>query len=359
LNPESASPIAALFLPEGDQFSLEPLGTGLIHRTWLVVPEQGPRFVLQELNTRVFPDPERLLRNLGVLQSHFRSRGTASRTWPELLMTLRGEPSVRDAAGGCWRALRFIPGTTLGAIQTQAQAEEVGCALGEFHASFRELDPALLEAPLPDFHIAPTYLARLDALRTRARLDDDECAREALEFVEARRGFVPVLEDAKARGLLPCRIIHGDPKLDNVRFDVDARRALCLLDLDTVQAGLWHYDLGDCLRSCCNRAGEVPPDPRAVEFDLALCEAILRGYRRRVGADFPAPERAFLFDAIRLLPLELGIRFLTDHLAGDVYFKTARRGQNLERAIVQFRLVASIERNEAAIREIIAAWDGA
>jgi Ser/Thr protein kinase RdoA (MazF antagonist) len=329
----------------------------LIHRTWLVVPEEETRFVLQELNTRVFPDPERILRNLRVLQSHLRtSRGAAPRTWPELLVTRRGESCVRDAAGGFWRALRFIPGATFGGIETNAQAEEVGRALGEFHACFRELDPTLLEDPLPDFHIAPTYLAHLDALRARVRLNDDEGVRQAIEFVEARRGFVPVLEDAKARGVLVCRIIHGDPKLDNVRFDAEGRKALCLLDLDTVQAGLWHYDLGDCLRSCCNRAGEVPLDPRAVKFDLALCQAILRGYRQRVGADFPALERAFLFDAIRLLPLELGIRFLTDHLAGDVYFKTARRGQNLERAVAQFRLVESIEYNEAAIREIIAAW---
>lgn len=355
MNPESAPRVAALFLPEGERFSLEPLGTGLIHRTWLVVPEEGPRFVLQELNTRVFPDPERILRNLRVLQSHLRSRGAASGIWPEFLISRRGEPCVRDAVGGFWRALRFIPGTTLGGIETSAQAEEVGCALGEFHVCFRELDPALMEDPLPDFHIAPTYLARLDALRTRVRLDDDEGVHEALEFVEARRSFVSVLEDAKARGVLTCRIIHGDPKLDNVRFDAEGRKALCLLDLDTVQAGLWHYDLGDCLRSCCNRAGEAPPEPRAVKFDLALCEAILRGYRQRVGADFPAPERAFLFAAIRLLPLELGIRFLTDHLAGDVYFKTARRGQNLERAVTQFRLVESIERNEAVIREVIAA----
>lgn len=357
VNPKSPSQVAALFLPERERFALQPLGTGLIHRTWLVVSEEGPRFVLQELNTRVFPDPERILRNLRVLQSHFRSRGAASGIWPELLISRYGEPCVRDAAGGVWRALSFIPGTTLGGIETIAQAEEIGCALGEFHACFRDLDPALLENPLPDFHVAPTYLARLDALRTRVRLEDDEGVREALEFVEARRSFVPVLEDAKARGILVCRIIHGDPKLDNVRFDAEGRKALCLLDLDTVQAGLWHYDLGDCLRSCCNRASESPADPCIVKFDLALCEAILRGYWQRVRVDFPAPERAFLFAAIRLLPLELGLRFLTDHLAGDVYFKTTRRGQNLERAVTQFRLVESIEHHEAEIREVIAAWD--
>ncbi|MDD2768631.1 MAG: aminoglycoside phosphotransferase family protein [Methylococcus sp.] len=354
LDPES---IAARFLPEGEGFRAEPLGEGLINQTWLVSPAASPRFVLQRINARVFPHPERIAANLRRIQAHIRAGCPEfAEYWPDLIAPRVGGDAVIDTEGGHWRALRYIEGSrVLGRIATERQAVEVGRVLGAFHAALGEIDCAELEDTLPDFHIAPGYLAGLDAVSTAARIAADPSVRQALDFVEARRDFVPVLEQAKAAGRLRLRVVHGDPKLANILFDRAGERALTLIDLDTVKPGLVHYDIGDCLRSCCNRSGESPGDPESTRFDLALCEAIMTGYLSEAGNMLTAEDREHLYDGIRLIPLELGIRFLADHLAGDVYFRTERRGQNLYRARVQFRLAECIEENEAALRRIITA----
>jgi Ser/Thr protein kinase RdoA (MazF antagonist) len=351
--PES---IAARFLPAGEDFLVEPLGEGLINQTWLVSPAASRRFVLQRINARVFPHPERIAANLRRIQTQVRrGRSGFAEHWPDLIAPRAGGDALVDAEGGHWRALRYIEDSrVLERIATERQALEVGRVLGAFHAALAEVGSASLDDPLPDFHIAPGYLAHLDTVRTAAAGLDDPAVRQALDFVEARRDFVPVLERAKAAGRLGPRVIHGDPKLANILFDREGERALTLIDLDTVKPGLVHYDIGDCLRSCCNRSGESPEDPGATHFDLALCEAILRGYLSAAGHMLTAEDREHLYDAIRLIPLELGVRFLADHLAGDVYFRTESRGQNLYRARVQFRLVECIEEDEAAIRRIVA-----
>lgn len=349
--------IAARFLPAGEGYGVEPLGDGLINQTWLVSPTASPRFVLQRINARVFPHPERIAANLRRIQAHVHgSRSDFAEHWPDLIAPREGGDTVLDAEGGHWRALRYIEGSrVLDRIATERQAVAVGRVLGAFHAALGEVDCAELEDSLPDFHVAPGYLAGLDAARAAAGGLDDPSLRQALGFVEARRGFVPVLERAKAAGLLRLRVIHGDPKLANILFDRAGECALTLIDLDTVKPGLVHYDIGDCLRSCCNNSGESPEDPESTRFDLTLCEAILRGYLSEAANMLTAADREHLYDAIRLIPLELGIRFLADHLAGDVYFRTESRGHNLHRARVQFRLVECIEADEAAIRRIVAA----
>jgi Ser/Thr protein kinase RdoA (MazF antagonist) len=179
--------------------------------------------------------------------------------------------------------------------------------------------------------------------------------RDCLAFVDARAATVDVLEKAKASGALPLRTVHGDPKLDNVLFDSASGRAVGLVDLDTVQPGLLHYDLGDCLRSACNPAGESPPDPAAARFDLELARAILASYLAETRGFLTAAELDYLPEAIRLIPLELGMRFLADHFDGDRYFKVEYRGHNLLRARTQFALTASVEARLDAIRATIAA----
>ena len=164
-----------------------------------------------------------------------------------------------------------------------------------------------------------------------------------------------MLEDAKGSGQLQLRPIHGDPKVNNVLIDAASGAAIGLVDLDTVKPGLIHYYIGDCLRSACNPAGEEAADWRAVRFDTGFCAALLEGYAVAARPMLTADDVAFLYDAIRLLAFELGVRFLTDHLAGDVYFKIRQPGQNLQRALVQFALAASIEAQEAEIRAIVAA----
>ena len=166
-------------------------------------------------------------------------------------------------------------------------------------------------------------------------------------------GLATVLEDALAAGRIPLRVIHGDPKIDNILFHVTDGHALALIDLDTVQPGLIQHDLGDCLRSCCNRGGESA-ELGAVRFDLGICEQIVSAYAAETRGFLTAADLAVLYDSIRLMPFELGLRFLNDHLEGDRYFRVTHRGQNLHKAGIQFALLADIEAREQAIRAVIA-----
>jgi len=177
--------------------------------------------------------------------------------------------------------------------------------------------------------------------------------------VEKRREWCSVLEDARERGELKLRPIHGDPKIANVMIDDATGKGTCIVDLDTVKPGLIHYDFGDCLRSCCNPGGEETRDLSQVYFDTDLCRPIIRGYLAHARSFLSDADRHYLFDAIRLIAFELGLRFFADYLAGDVYFKTHYDGQNLNRARVQFRLTESIETRENVIRRVLdEAFDG-
>lgn len=328
-----------------------PLGRGLINDTYLVSAASF-RFVLQRINHHVFPDPPAVMANLRVLSDHVHRLRTdpAARGWrlPEIIRTRAGEDFFRDGEGGYWRALSFIEGARgVALLENEAQAEQVGRALGRFHVLAGGIPTEVLHDTLPGFHIAPAYLAQFDRVVARPRRESDSTElREALDFVETRRLGIGVLEEAKHRGELRNRVIHGDPKLDNVLFDEATGHAVSLIDLDTVKPGLIHYDLGDCLRSCCNRAGESAGNTET-RFDLDVCRAVLRGYFSEARDFLTAADRHYLYDAIRLLPFELGLRFLTDHLAGDVYFKVEARGQNLQRARAQFRLAESVEGQRA------------
>jgi Ser/Thr protein kinase RdoA (MazF antagonist) len=171
--------------------------------------------------------------------------------------------------------------------------------------------------------------------------------------VEARRSLVPVLERAKAQGKLTVRPTHGDPKVNNVLLDAITGQAVSLIDLDTVKPGLVHYDIGDCLRSGCNLLGEETDRWETVSFDLGVAHAILQGYLSQAREFLSSTDWDYLFDAIRLIAFELGLRFFTDYLAGNVYFKVNHSEHNLVRALVQFKLTESIESQEAALRTII------
>ena len=280
---------------------------------------------------------------------------------PRIIVGRDGKDYVADRDGGFWRALGFIENTrTFETLANAAQAGEVGFALGRFHALVHDLDPARLHQTLPGFHNAPGYFARF--LRASARPRIVAASPEllyCLGFVEARWDLTRVLETARRDGRLALRVIHGDTKLNNFLFDTDSGRAVSLIDLDTVQPGLIHYDIGDCLRSCANPAGESPADPGTVRFDLDIGRALLKSYVAETRHFLAPADYRHLYDAIRLIQFELGLRFLTDYLEGDHYFKTERPGQNLYRARVQFALVADIERQEEKIKTLVAELAGA
>jgi Ser/Thr protein kinase RdoA (MazF antagonist) len=337
-------PIARQF--SGTSAAVLPLGNGLINETYLVTTAAEP-FVLQCINAHVFPEPEAVQANLAEIGRHLDSKAPAAVKLqiPRLIKSETGRDAVRDEQGRIWRAISYIAdAVSLEALGGLHEARQVGFALGHFHRLLSDLNPLLLKDTLPGFHITPAYLAHYHEVLATAgpkRVNKD-CA----AFIDRHQFLADDLEAAKRQGLLPLRIIHGDPKLNNFMFDRNCQTVIGLVDLDTVKPGLLHYDIGDCLRSCCHRLENDA-------FDPEIGEAILASYLSEAGHFFTGPDYESLYPAIRLIPFELGLRFYTDHLEGDRYFKTEEPEQNLQRALGQFRLCESIIGQERAVRRLI------
>ncbi|MDD5276024.1 MAG: aminoglycoside phosphotransferase family protein [Methylovulum sp.] len=322
---------------------LQPLGNGLINDTYLVTTAAAC-FVLQRVNRQVFPVPELISANLLALNQHVRQKVGAKLQLPEMLRTNAGQLFYQADNGDFWRAQSFIADTkSLETLGSSADAEQAGFALGHFHHLFSDLDPVLLHDTLPGFHITPRYLSHYHKVLRQASIKDPYCG----DFIEQFGHFADMLEQAKQQGLLPLRVIHGDPKLNNFLFGITTRRAVSLIDLDTVKPGLVHYDIGDCLRSCCHVE-------ETDEFNLAICAVILKSYLAEAGSFFSPADYDYLYPAIQLIPFELGLRFYTDYLEGNRYFKVTGPLQNLQRAQGQFRLTASILAQEVEIKALIA-----
>lgn len=355
---------AEQFAGTGRLLKILPFGSGIVNETFLITVSgnQENKYILQRINTAVFPQPELIMHNLRVVTDHIRQKLAGSpsllnRRWeiPLACSAKDGRDCFIDGQGGFWRALRFIDrAVTFETISAFPQPCEAGHALGIFHALISDLEPESLHDTLPGFHITPRYLACYDTAAARVAHpaptpETEFCQR----FIEQRRKGAAVLEDARRDRVLALRAVHGDPKLSNILVDPETRQAVSMIDLDTVKPGLVHYDLGDCLRSCCNPAGEETECWEDVCFEIDLCEQILKGYCAEADCFLAPADYTYIYDAIRLIAFELGLRFFTDFLAGNVYFKTRFKEQNLCRALVQFKLAESIEAQEKDIRALV------
>ncbi|MEJ2069883.1 MAG: phosphotransferase [Syntrophobacterales bacterium] len=355
--------IARQFVRQGEVLEVLAYGSGNVNDTFLVtVDTPGEwRFILQRLNSAVFRRPELVMGNFRIVTEHVQQLlqrqplGSDRRfELPRLLLTRDGRDLVVDEAGNCWRALSFIEGAeTFDIIKDEDQAREVGRALGLFHYLLADLPARRLADTLPGFHVTPGYLKHYDEVLAKHGAGRSPEVAYGLRFVEQGRTWAGVLEEAQAQGKLSRRPIHGDPKVNNVMLDTATGQAVGLIDLDTVKPGLVHYDIGDCLRSGCNPQGEETEDWETVRFEPELARALLQGYVARARDILTDHDWAYMFEAIRVIAFELGLRFFTDYLAGNVYFKARHPDHNLIRALVQFKLTESIVSQEKAIRGII------
>jgi serine/threonine protein kinase len=358
---EHISRVLARYFPEGRVSRITELTSGNVHDTYLVSLDSGDKkMILQRINDKVFRQPDLLMENMlrvnEYLSQQYRRDGHEAGRGLEPVhhcRTLDGRDYVIDENGCYWRGLEYIGGAVAyDRIENAEHALEAGRALGIFHRLLAGLEQKTLHDILPGFHRVPEYLAQYDRVLSACGAAASTEAEFCRAFIQERRKWASVLEDARRDNILRQRIIHGDPKISNVLIDDKDGRARALIDLDTVSAGLIHYDIGDCLRSCCNTSGEETTSFTEVAFDLTLCRRILTGYKAGAAAILDRHDVVYMYDCIRLLAFELGLRFFTDHLAGDRYFKVAYRGHNLSRAMVQFVLTLSIEKQETAIRDL-------
>jgi Ser/Thr protein kinase RdoA (MazF antagonist) len=364
----SLEQLAARFDVPGRLVSIEPTGRGNVNDTYLAVFRTAfseSRIIIQRVNKRVFPHPAWIMSNLRLVTEHIHRRiereaRAADRIWqiPRVIPAKGGRDYFKDSAGDYWRGLSLIASAaSFDKVQGAEHALEAGTVLGQFHRLVSDMKLAGLRDTLPGFHETPGYLARYDKTCARKeaakRLGTGLEARRLARFIEGRRAVADTLEAARRRGELVPRLIHGDPKVSNIMIDDVTGRGTSIVDLDTVKPGLTHYDFGDALRSICNPAGEEAHDLAQVRFDTDLCEAFLKGYMPRAKDFLTEADRRYLYDSIRLIAFELGLRFFEDFLAGNKYFKVASEDHNLRRARVQFRLCESIEAREKAIRAVL------
>jgi aminoglycoside phosphotransferase (APT) family kinase protein len=269
--------------------------------------------------------------------------GDLERRCLRAIATRAGASCHSDESGAVWRASVFIEGAlSVDVPESPAQAAEAARAFGAFAAQLAELDPATLAESIPHFH---DFAWRVDALERAVAADEHGRARAATVDIEAARRLARDVERALARegaASLPLRVVHNDCKLNNVLFDARTGEGLCVIDLDTVMPGSVLADFGDLARTAACAAPEDEPDLARVRVDARLYEALVQGYLAGTGTLLTPVEIALLPLAGPLIALETGIRFLTDHLSGDVYFRIHRPGHNLDRARVQLRLTEQL-----------------
>jgi len=345
----------------GEIIDITPFGQGLINDTFKVSTEnsQHTNYILQKINRNVFSQPRLIIDNIRITLEHINKKHSDSDklVFPKLCATKAGEFFAVDQDQQIWRMLEFIENTiAYETITSTSLAEEVGHTLGHFHCLTHDLNPEKLNDILPHFHITPSYYREYCAAlksHSTVKTENDKRFLFCQNFIESRKMTIDILEKAKAAGDLSIRIIHGDPKLNNILFDKTSNKAKSIIDLDTIKPGLVHYDLGDCIRSCCNPGGENPKKASDISFDFIQAKSLLGGYLEQARRFMSATDITFIPDAIRLLPIELGIRFFTDYLVGNKYFKTQYAEQNLERAQAQFLLAADIEKKLPKLKQLL------
>ena len=356
-------PIISRFSIPGTMIKAEPFGRGLINDTYVCeFRENGTlrRYILQRINASVFKHPEQVMENVeavtGHIVAHLRAQGVENpyAVTPALVHTREGSSFHLDASGAYWRMFHFIEaGMVFDTIKDIKHAYEVGRGLGRFQALLADMDPVTLHDTLPGFHHTPLSLAAYDdALKANGKQRAAEVAAE-VEFVSRRRFLAPLLMELMDSGRIPIRVVHNDPKVNNIMIHTKTQEAFCMLDLDTVKPGIVHFDFGDCVRSAANPAGEGSQDLGSIKIDMPFFEAITRGYLREASAFLTRHEIESLALSVKVITFELGLRFLTDYLRGDTYFKVEYPTHNLHRARVQFKLLESIEAAEKEMSEVV------
>ena len=354
---------ATQFEIRGDLLGVAPYGTGHINDTYCATVSQAGapvRYILQRINHGIFRDVPGLMQNVARVTAHIGRSAAgmpdASRRGLTLVPARDGSAFHQDEAGGYWRMYLFIEkARTYDAITATTQAYEAARAFGRFQAALADLPGGRLHETIPRFHDTP---ARFEAFRTVLHADPHRRAagaRREVDFALAHEAVTRGLADLLARGDLRERVTHNDTKLNNVMLDDATGAGICVIDLDTVMPGLVLYDFGDMVRTATSPALEDERDVAKVTMRMPMFEALARGYLETAGAFLEPRETGLLAFAGKLITLEIGIRFLTDHLAGDTYFKTHREGHNLDRCRTQFRLVECIEAREDEMQGVVEA----
>ena len=355
--------LAGSFDISGRLLGSAPYGSGHINDAYVAsfdTDNGGTRYIFQRINECIFTNSAALMENISrvttAAAAKLEADGTADaeRRTLRLVPTNDGRDSHRDDEDCLWRCYHFIEGAkTYDVIESPRQAYEAARAFGNFQKLVSELDGPRLHETIPNFHHTRSRFERLREVAGADPLRRLASATAEWDFISRQEEAVDILLELQASGQIPERVTHNDTKLNNVMIDDGTMEGVCVIDLDTVMPGLALYDFGDLVRTATSPAAEDEQDLSKVRMQMEMFEALARGYLSSA-RDFLVPaEVSHLAFSGKLITLEIGIRFLTDYLEGDVYFKTKRPGHNLDRCRTQLALVRSIEEQMDAMEKTI------
>ena len=354
--------ICSKFALYGDFLVAVPFGGGHVNDTFQLTFDQGGvrlHYVLQRINRNVFRKPEQVMENMDRVTRHLLAKIHAGKAETRkrtirLLRTFANQPCVTDERGEVWRAYIFVENArAYDVLETPEQAFKVAQAFGDFQCNLVDLPGPRLHETIPDFHNTPK---RLEALRQAIGGDPvgrERRVRREIDFIMKRADETKRLLQLQAEGAIPERITHNDTKVNNILIDDLTGDGICVIDLDTVMPGLSLYDFGDMVRAGTSPAEEDEVDLAKVGMRFEMYEALYRGFLSSAGSFLTEAERENLPFSGKLITFEIAIRFLTDYLEGDVYFKVKRPEHNLERCRNQLRMVESIEEQSKRMKDLL------
>lgn len=347
------SDILSNFAINGEFISCEPYGSGLINRTYVAVYNEGGkrvRYIVQRINTNLFKNVDGLMNNIKLVTEFNRAEimkrgGDPDRESLTLVPTKNGGTYFRTEEGDCYRVYVFIENAKgYDVVEKPEHFYESAVAFGKFAMLLDRFDSSKLFEVLPDFH---NTVKRFDNFKKSLEADKFNRAKDVkkeIEFALNREKITHTIVDLLASGKMPSRVTHNDTKLNNVLIDTRTDKAVSVIDLDTMMPGSICYDFGDSIRFGCNPCLEDTPETEKVIFNMPLFETYTKGYLSVFGDTITDIERKNLPMGAILMTYECGIRFLTDYLDGDVYFRKTREGQNIDRTRTQFKLVSDMEK---------------
>ena len=342
--------VMAQFQIEGTLKSVEPYGSGHINVTYLAVTDKK-RYILQKINNNLFTRVDKLMNNIYLVTEHVKNK-CPEKTVLTLVKTLDNEPFLTHE-GNYYRVYDFIEESVCLQIPRNTdEFYESAVAFGDFTNMLCDFDATQLYEILPNFHNTVDRFKNFEIALEKNLSGRAELAQPEIEFALARKGITSKIVDLIASGEMPLKVTHNDTKLNNVLLHKDTLKGLAVIDLDTVMPGSVCYDFGDSIRFGCNSSYEDEEDLSKVYFKMDMFEAYVKGYLSSM-SDITEVEKECLVDGAILMTFECGIRFLSDFLDGDTYFKTTKVNHNLFRCRTQFKLVSEMEKNRELMLEIV------
>jgi hypothetical protein len=338
-------------------------GSGHINDTFLVrftVEDSSVlRYILQRINHETFKKPEQLMENISGVTKFLRDKieknyGEVNRETMNIILTKDGQTFFKDSIGSYWRGYQYIEDTVCyDIVQDPKDFYQSAVAFGDFQYKLADYPAETLYETIPNFHNTPVRLENLKKAIDKDLVGRVKEVRKEIAFVLEREKFTHILMDFYAEGKLPLKVTHNDTKLNNVLFDRETKKGLCVIDLDTVMSGFAVNDFGDSIRFGASTGAEDEPDLSKVNFDMGLYELYTKGFLEGCKGFLSDTELEMLPVGAKMMTLECGIRFLTDYLEGDTYFKIHRAKHNLDRCRTQFKLVSDMEKHWDAMKQVV------